>query len=247
MAKLELPIRYFSVAMLARRWECADDEIYQLIDTGYLRTVPRVAAANGCRGIIFHVYEINNGEDFPILCHIDSHLAVEDQKHNGPIEDNVYIDVSCENSFRCKEALQEKIKELEINGGLDPVITSNEVSRFEYDHDEADHEKTRIPKSQISEFLTTRDVARIFKDINGWSFHKWMKTLGDPPKWMKPAMISCGGPPRPNRWNPIELSRILMSRNVVDLMELNKRFMNDQRLQPWSPEWQSYADHIEKS
>lgn len=236
--KIKLPKRYYTVEQLAERWEYSVEDIKQIIETGDLKTVLRAAAVKNCNGIILSVYEFDADDGTFMLCDYYKRFAAAD------LEDNVDITVTCEDSLESKKAIQEKLQELKENGDLDPVITVAEVSRFEQQYGEEDQDAIVGSIRPKTDHLVAHDLATSFNGLNSWNFHQWKTNLADPPKWMKPARISCGGPPNPNRWNPVKLARILMSEGKADLNELHNRFIAKQPLKNWLPEWESYADWI---
>lgn len=236
MAKIDLPKRYYRVPMLARRWECQEDDIHHLIEINLLKTVPMVAAYSGPEYTRLEVISYPDEETYrrEIECLGEEYL------------DAVVIPAVPENDETQAQARERVLRWIDEEGYDKQVIAAYEVHRFEslINHKIQDESKGKsvVPRSS---YLATAEMARILDGLNMWGYQQWKTKLSDPPAWIKPAMVSGGGPPNPNRWNPVELARILMSKNKVDLKGLNNRFKTDQRLQAWLSDWQCYAERIE--
>ncbi len=234
--KIKLPKRFYTVEQLAERWECKVEDIYHLIEIAELETVDKGAARNGKKHLRPRIFY--DWDSYEALEH-DEEFSAE---LTIPIINLPDVEVSDE------EILKNEMESLIDTGEFDQVISIEEVIRFEEEHSEPEEPDTQPhvePQRPRSAFPTTRAMVNAFHGLNGWSRQQWNDALSDPPKWMKPHLIPGGGPPQPNRWHPVGLARVLMSKNKTDVVELNKRFKTTECLQLWLPDWQPFAELIE--
>lgn len=236
LLKIKLPRRFYTIEQLAERWECPVEDITHQIETETLEAVHKGAALFGRKYIRV------------VVC------QTEEECRNAILQKRLpkirFIPVEKpfdKNEVSDDEIIQMELKKLRARGELDRVIMADEVMRFEREYSEAeDAQETAVVEANPprAAYLTSKDMAIAFAGLNGWNRNQWESNLGDPAGWMKPAMIHCGGPPNPNRWNPVELATTMMAKKNADDKELNKRFTTEPLLQPWLAVWQPYADLI---
>ena len=87
--------------------------------------------------------------------------------------------------------------------------------------------------------LLKREIATAFADLH-FSREKWMKHLGDPPKWLKPCRQSLGsrGQRASAKWDPTEIGLLLLDKGVM-IRQLDAVFV---RLKSWQPIWQDKTE-----
>ena len=236
MAKIEIARRYYTAERLADVWECSADDITHLIELGELKTVPRLAAANGKAGIWIVPYS-DIGEtlepipdDVPADC-LAMFVPREDGETDGDVWDRTW-------------------KRLRDEGAYDPVITAAEVERYEAEYYGAGKPAATAaaPTIKTPPAVPTPAVAEAFKGLHGWDAIGWRNNLGDTAKWMEPALVSRRNRPDPHLWDPAKLAMALLQHDTtIPHKEITRLFNTRPELEPWRDAWQSYAEHFEGS
>jgi hypothetical protein len=228
VASLDMTILYYDVEMLARRWNCHEDDVRHLIETKQLAVLPRMAAAKGKRGLwVVPFYDDvipfckPNLKDVPEGCYPIFYKA-----HDGE---------------NYRDVVNKAHDEMKAAGYYDQVVLAEDVDRFESESVDSLASTTSQSKP---DFLTSSEIIQAFEGSNEWNHHSWKRHLSDPAKWLKEAKMSSTGPPNPNRWDPVLLARALMLHTQVDCKKMNYIFKSHKTLQPWQSEWSQYEDHM---
>ena len=94
--------------------------------------------------------------------------------------------------------------------------------------------------------VTTVDVAHAFAGIK-WSENKWLKPLGDKPKWLA-ACIAIPGVRgvSETRWNPVLIGAALVKNGHAKPNSIRARFQTKPQLAEWLDAWKTYeADNLD--
>lgn len=235
MAKIEIARRYYTAERLAERWECSVDDVKHLIEIRELSTVPRLAAANGKRGIwIVPFDDAHSAFNAPLPDDIpEGALVIADVRLPGETDGEVWERVSTR---------------LRGEGDYDPVITAAEVERYEAEyHGTGEPAATAAaPTIKTPTPVATPAVARCFAGLHTWDCGAWVRNLGDPAKWMQEALITRRNRPDPHLWDPVKLAMALLQHDTtISHKEITRRFETRPELKPWRDAWQDYADLYE--
>ena len=93
--------------------------------------------------------------------------------------------------------------------------------------------------------IPTPDMARCFAVLHGWDYEGWHRNLGDPAKWMQPALVTRRNRPDPHLWNPVILALELMKHDKkVPHKEITRRFETRTELEHWLDDCQPFAEAL---
>lgn len=94
--------------------------------------------------------------------------------------------------------------------------------------------------------VTTVDVAHAFADIK-WSENKWLKPLGDKPKWLEVCIAIPGvRGVSETRWNPVFIGAALVESGHAKPNSIRARFQTKPQLAEWLDAWKTYeADNLD--
>lgn len=180
--KIKLPKRFYTVEQLAERWECKIEDVKCLIETGMLTSVWRLSALVGKDEEHIHLVPISCASA-EIVADTVSKYYMEQQKWYEDnligLADDFMRDVHVE--FYCTEVNPvtdlNGLEELKKNGMFDPVITAEEVSRYEQEHGEPDDDLAPV-RATTKDTLTTRQrnnylkvIGALLKDGYGMDIH----------------------------------------------------------------------------
>jgi len=100
-------------------------------------------------------------------------------------------------------------------------------------------EENSHTNSEAVKGIEKQRVIAAFEDLH-FNGARWGKTLGAPPKWLKPCRVIQGNKTTSSLWNPVQIAVALYDKGI-SIKKLDAVFVH---LKDWADEWQAASEYL---